>query len=96
MREFKASTKQGQNILNRALYYEGYSLSDVYGSYSAEKGRSWKECKEQCDKENGTNFHICSHNTFSYCVAWNGNDEIMGDYIRIETSRNSYKVWLEM
>lgn len=37
MREFKASTRQGQNIIDRASYHEGYSLADVYGSYSNEK-----------------------------------------------------------
>ena len=30
----KTSTKKGQALLRRALHYEGFYLSDVYGSHS--------------------------------------------------------------
>lgn len=94
MREFKASTKQGQNIINRASYNEGYTLADVYGRYSSEKAVSYNWCYEQFSKDdNAYNFHICSHNSFQYSVAWNtiiDNEDVL----RVETANNSYLVWL--
>lgn len=94
-RIFKASTKQGASILRRASYNEGFSLDEVYGSYSAEKSRSWKECfYKYCDTPNSTNFHICSHNSFQYSVSWDGT---YGDERAtfVETANNSFVVLLD-
>lgn len=83
----KATTKKGQTMINNAKYYDGYTLRDVYGSFSVDKERAYNWCLAQCAKENGTNFHICSHNTFSFTVAWETKEGV-----RIETSNNSYFV----
>ena len=95
MREFKASTRQGQNIINRASYHEGYSLDDVYGSYSHEKAYSYNKCYELYVSDvNAIDFHICSHNSFCYSVAWNtiiDGEEVL----RVETANNSFLVWLD-
>ena len=95
MREFKASTKRGQNLIKRASYIDGYYLSDIYVSHSREKHNSWFLCHELYMKtENHEDFHICSHNSFQYCVAWYGTKN--GEKIlRVETANNSYLVWLE-
>ena len=95
MREFKASTRQGQNIIKRASYHEGYSLADVYGSYSDEKAQSYNHCFELYARDyNAGDFHICSHNSFCYSVAWN--TIINGEKVlRVETANNSFLVWLE-
>ena len=95
MREFKASTKQGKNIIDRASVYEGYYLSDVYGTHSNAKENSWRICHElYINTENHEDFHICSHNTFQYTVAWYGTKD--GEKIlRVETANNSFLVWLE-
>ena len=95
MREFKASTKQGQNIIRRASYNEGYTLNDVYGRYSEEKAESYNKCYElYANDENAIDFHICSHNSFCYSVAWHTiiNGE---EVLRVETPNNSFLVWLE-
>lgn len=95
MREFKASTRQGQNIINRASYHEGYSLADVYGSYSNKKACSYNKCYEiYANDDNASDFHICSHNSFCYSVAWNTiiNGE---EVLRVETANNSFLVWLD-
>lgn len=95
MREYKASTKQGQKIIARAEVYEGTFLRDVYSSYSAEKEKSWNRCYEMfMYTEEHEQFHICSHNTFQYSVAWYGvkdNERIL----RVETANNSFLVWLD-
>lgn len=94
MREFKASTKQGQNIINRANNYEGYYLSDVYDRYSSEKATSYNWCFEQYSNDvNAHNFHICSHNTFQYSVAW---ETVIDNEpaLRVETANNTFIVWL--
>ena len=95
MKELKASNRNGQAIIERASTYEGFSLRDVYDSYSARKEKAYEWCMEQCGKTTGAyGFHICSHNTFGFTCAWFGekdNEQIL----RYETKDNSYLVWLE-
>lgn len=95
MKVLKASTKTGQSILRKAGYNEGYFLSEVYSTYSWQKGNAWKWCEhEYLISNNHTNFHICSHNTFGFTVAWfcTINDE---KCLRYETKDNTYVVYLE-
>lgn len=95
MKVLKASTKAGENILRRAEYNEGYFLSDVYSSYSQEKESVWRWCeREYLTSDNHSNFHICSHNTFSFTVAWfcKINEE---ECLRYETKDNTYIVYLD-
>ena len=87
MKIIKATTTRGQAMLNSAKNYEGYSLREVYGNYSSAKENAYCYCRVQCAKENGYNFHICSHNTFSFSVAWETEEGT-----RIETSNNSYLI----
>ena len=95
MREFKATTRQGKNIIERANNYEGYTLYEVYGRYSKEKADSYNRCyKLYTDDSNSYNFRICSHNSFQYSVAWN--TIIDGENVlRVETANNSFIVWLD-
>ena len=94
MTTIKASTKKGENMMNRANYNEGYNLWEVYGRCSAEKQNAWDECLAKCDNENGYNFRIISHNTFSFSVACDVINLETGEFIgvRIETANNSYFV----
>lgn len=82
-------------MIRRAQVNEGHTLSDVYGNYSTEKARSYDWCLEQYNTTTGAhNFHICSHNSFQYSVAWEGFKD--GESIlRVETANNSYLVWLD-
>lgn len=95
MREFNLSTKQGRNIYERGCHYEGFSLSQVYGSASAEKERAWDWCYEQfLATDNHIAFSICSHNTSQFSVSWLGTKD--GENImRVETAKNSFLVWLD-
>lgn len=83
----KGTTKRGQDMAIRAKHYEGYSLHDVYDNYSDAKINAWGYCLRLCSVENGLNFHICSHNTFGFSVAWE-----VENGIRIETPKNSYLI----
>ena len=83
----KSSTKKGQNMLQNARKNEGMFLDDVYGKYSPEKHHAWLDCFYKCAGENGHNFHICSHNTFGFSVAWETEKGM-----RIETPKNSYLI----
>lgn len=95
MRELKASTKKGQEIIIRGSYYEGETLSSVYDNWSSKKEEAFKYCREQyLETENRTGFSICSHNTFMFTCSWLGTKD--GENImRYETSSNSYLVWLD-
>lgn len=87
MKTIKGTTKKGQSMIQNARNYDGYTLRDVYGNYSHAKENAYNWCKEQCYNENGKNFHITSHNTFGFSVAWE-----VENGIRIETPQNSYLV----
>ena len=87
MKTINANTKKGQAMLNSAMNFEGYTLPEVYGKCSPAKEYAWRTCLYQCQAENGKNFHICSHNTFSFSVAWETEKGV-----RIETANNSYLV----
>lgn len=95
MKVLKASTKAGENILRKAEYNEGYFLSEVYNSFSQEKENAWKWCEHEYLTSDGhSNFHICSHNTFGFTVAWfcKINEE---KCLRFETKENTYIVYLD-
>ena len=95
MREFKASTKGGQNILRKAEYNEGYFLSQVYSTFSKQKENAWNWCEhEYLTSDSHSNFHICSHNIFGFSVAWfcRINEE---NCLRYETKDNTYIVYLD-
>ena len=74
-------------MLKNAMNNEGYSLREVYDNYSAAKENAYNYCLGLCAKENGYNFRIISHNTFSFSVAWETENGT-----RIETSNNSYLI----
>lgn len=95
MRELKASTKAGKEIITRGAFHQGVYLEDVYGSYSKEKERAYDWCvHEHLKTENSYGFHICSHNTFGFTCSWFGVKD--GENImRYETKDNSYLVWLD-
>lgn len=83
----KAHTARATYLRRDASIYQGYYLSEVYGRPSKAKRNAWQACYEMCDAENGENFHICSHNSNFFCVAW---ETAQG--IRLETGRNSYLI----
>lgn len=83
----KGTTKKGQQMLNSAVNNQGVNLWEVYDTYSRAKENSFNWCKEKCMEENGTDFHICSHNTFGYSVAWE-----VENGMRMETPKSSYLI----
>lgn len=95
MKELKASTKAGQNIIAKASHKEGWNLESVYNSYSTEKARAFDWClNEFKNTEDSRGFAINSHNTFGFTCSWLGIKD--GENIlRFETKDNSYLVWLD-
>ena len=87
MLTIKATTKKGQNMIASANNFEGYTLNEVYGTYSTAKYQAFYDCLMKAQAENGKNFHICSHNTFGFSVAWE-----TAEGVRIETPKNSYLI----
>lgn len=83
----KGTTKKGDNMIKNANHYEGYELWDVYEKCSAAKRNAWEWCLNRCIEENGKGFHIVSHNTFGFTVAWE-----VENGVRIETKDSSYLV----
>ena len=85
MATINPNTKKAENFRKAARNYDGYTLYDIYGTFSHAKARAYAWCLDTCSYENGYNFHIISHNTFGFSVAWE-----TVDGLRIETPRNSY------
>ena len=91
----KGSTKAGQSLIDRARYYQGFYITDVYDRPSIKKENAWQYCyKKFQDTENRDYFRICSHSCQNFSVAWNGkyNGERALFYM---TRDNSYIVLLD-
>lgn len=83
----KGTTKKGQAMIESAKRFDGYTLNEVYGRYSTAKFHAFCDCVLKAEAEKGRNFHIISHNSFGFSVAWETEKGI-----RIETPKNSYLV----
>ena len=87
------ATKKGQEILARANSWEGTDLFDVYDNVSQAKRKAYEECKAWCYADKGRGFHICSHNSFQFSVAWEYDDPETGELMtRLETANSTYIV----
>lgn len=64
------------------LNSEGTYLSDVYKSPSDAKQRAYEVCHRMYLKMDGWDFHIVSHNTFTFCVAFQFMDPDTGEVVQ--------------
>lgn len=87
MKTIKGTTKKGQEMLRKAVNNEGRYLWEIYDTFSKAKNNALESCFNLCFNENGTDFHICSHNTFNFSVAWE-----VENGMRMETAQNSYLI----
>lgn len=83
----KGTTAKGRNLIRTAEHFDGGTLREVYGSYSKAKEQAYHDCYAMFLAEDGYNFHICSHNTFGFSVAW-----LTEKGYRIETPKSSYLI----
>ena len=60
MIKLNKNTKKAKNWLNSEI--QGYTLREVYGSYSKNKATAFERCKDYCTRKNGKNLCIISHN----------------------------------
>ena len=91
MKIISGRTKLGQRLLARASVFQGTELDDVYGRYSSAKASAMRDCKEWCKQDNGYNFHIISHCSNFFSVAWNYDEPNTGERMtRIETASSTY------
>ena len=84
------NTKRAERLINSAMTCEGLFLQDCYGSFSQAKSRAWNNCFKMYLEEKGDHFHICSHNTNTFSVAW-----FTDTGVRMETAYNSYFIPME-
>lgn len=94
MKEFKASTKRGQQLIAMGNSCCWKSLHNLYEHWSKAKEQAFNWCHEQyCNDQNSTGFGVGNANTFGFTASWlltkDGEDAM-----RIETKDNSYLVWL--
>lgn len=94
MKEFKASTKRGQQLLGMGNTCCFKSLKNLYDHWSVAKEHAFNWClNEYYNDENSTGFGVGNANSFGFTASWlltkDGEDAM-----RIETKGNSYLVWL--
>ena len=95
MREYKASTKRGQQLIAMGERCCWSSLHNLYDTWSQAKEQAFDWCWEQyLNDENHSAFGVGNANSFGFTASWlltkNGEDAM-----RIETKDNSYLVWLD-
>ena len=84
-----STTQKGKELLACATNFEGEELYEVYEHYSPKKVRAFNKCKRMCENEGGSDFRICSHNSYSFSVSWK-----IEKAWRMETAHNSYLIEL--
>lgn len=95
MREYKASTKRGKELLSMGEKCCWSSLYNLYDTWSEAKQKAFDWCREQFINDNkATDFGVGSANSFGFTCSWltiKDGEDIM----RIETKDNSYIIWLD-
>lgn len=86
-------TKKGKSLLYSANRYDGYTLDDVYGKYSVEKARGYNYCLAECIRNNGYDFHICSHNCMMFSVSYKFTDTDGIEKTVYHTHVNAYIIY---
>lgn len=91
----KASTKAGQNIIERGMRDIGYDLHDVYTAFSYDKYKAWSDCIAlKNSMMDSTGFGICSKNSFGFTCSWNATIDLERVLIYC-TPSNTYCVYLD-
>ena len=95
MREYKASTKRGRQLIEMGNRCCWSSLHDIYETWSQAKQQAFDWCWEQyINDDQHTAFGVGNANCFGFTCSWLAikDDE---NVMRIETKDNSYLVWLD-
>ena len=74
MIKLNRNTKKAQDWLDAEV--QGYKLSDVYGRYSSNKERAFKNCLELCKEENGWGLCIIAYNLNCFTIKFNTDEGI--------------------
>ena len=75
--KIKADSKKGQSLICRAIRFDGTQLTDCYSSHSWRKQAVYDEWLEECYKNlNGKNFHIISHNSNFFSLAFEAGKDL--------------------
>ena len=93
MKEVKASTKRGQDLIKKANSCCYPNLSYLYTTWSQAKENAFNKCFEMYLKsDNSADFGVGNANTFGFSASWfctiNGEE-----CYRLETKDNSYIIW---
>ena len=88
MTTIKASTQRGQRFLDAYRRSHNTTLGDCYGSYSTDKARADRDCRDTMLRTGGSGYRILSYNQNVFTCGWITKE---GD-LRVETHCNTYLV----
>lgn len=93
----KGSTNKGQKVVAMYKRLTGYTLSDLYKSWSKAKDVAYDECRTMCINEGGFGFRVGSANSTQFTAGWIVCDKYdVIEVVRVETKDNSYKVYVNI
>ena len=96
MKAINYSTKKGKELYARTFGYRGTTLSDVYKTYSYEKEKAYKRCRDMFMlTDMSDNFAIVSANSFSFACAWDGKDHNGERICCYITKDNDYIIYMD-
>ena len=95
MKEFKASTNRGKQLMKTGDKCCRHTLSDIYKKPSLAKQMAFNRCYEEYLNDlESSYFGVGNANSYGFTCSWlaiKDGENIM----RIETKDNSYLVWLD-
>lgn len=87
-------TAEGRNLLAATEHFKGYDIFDVYEKCSSSKVIAFEEVyRKYCLDHSAHDFHVCSANSFQFCVAWNAISENGQHYTRYITAKYDYWIF---
>lgn len=93
MKEFKASTKRGKQIIDMGKKCNYNSLGFLYNRVSINKQKAFEWCYKQYLADEGCSFGVGNANSYGFTASW----LLIKDGLparRVVTKNNDYLVWL--
>lgn len=75
------------------MYCKGYTLSDVYDSWSAAKERAYDYCRRLCEDLNGWDFCITGSNCMTFSVMFDFEHPDTGELMRAYITKDYNRVY---
>lgn len=91
MIKLSLNTAYGKRVNAMGVSCRGYSLSDIYKTWSNAKTKAFNRCMALCQADSGISFRVGNVSSFAFTATWLYKKDGMW-YRRVETKDNSYVI----